>query len=209
MTNSDFGYWILFTVRNETEAEDLMLELSYPQLDLTSLSLVEKDSATMMYQTGDSFVFSQRPYLSHNFVFPMSIPKGETKTYLLNADKRNSAVRFPLRLYEEQAFEAKTEKERLYLTVYYVFLLLVVFVATLIGIALKKWVFIWYAVSVFFYALWLFTWQGFSYKYLTSSFPELNRHFLAFCSQMAVVSLLVLIQSYFETKTLMPNFTES
>jgi len=207
MTNSDVGYWLVFSISNESrQASEFRLVLSYPQLDLTGLSEVQGDVAQPLFITGDSFKFSERPIENHDFVFPLNIPFGTQKTYLLNADKRNSAVRFPLKLYSEQRFIAKTNREQVYLTVYYSFLILMTILSLVAGIGLKRSVFIWYAISVFCYSLWLFTWQGFSYKYLTGNFPELNRHFLAFCSQIAIMSLLVFVQSFFETKKVLPQF---
>ncbi len=207
MTNSDAAYWLLFTIVNDYAGEsEFRLVLSYPQLDYTSLSEVMGNSATTLFITGDSFPFDQRPISNHDFVFPIRIPYGSQKTFLLNADKRNSAVRFPLRLYAEEKFVTKSGKEQVYLTVYYIFLIILTLAAFLIGIGLRNRVFVWYGVSVFCYALWLFTWQGFSYKYLTADFPVFNRHFLAFCSQIAVMSLLVFVQSFFETKSLIPRF---
>ena len=207
MTNSDVAYWLVFTIANQYPYEnDFRLELSYPQLDLTSLSLIEGDSARTLFVTGDSFEFSKRPLENRNFVFPLTIDFGQEGSFLLNADKRNSAVRFPLRLFSEEHFVGKTYKEQVYLTVYYIFLIILVLISVAVGISLKNRVFIWYAISVFCYGLWLFTWQGFSYKYLTANWPEFNRHFLAFCSQIAIMSLLVFVQSFFETKTTIPRF---
>ena len=207
MTNSDRAYWLVFSISNESrKVEEFRLVLSYPQLDLTGLSEIQSDTVQTLFITGDSFKFSERPIKNHDFVFPLKIPSGSQKTYLLNADKRNSAVRFPLKLYAEDRFVSKTNSEQTYLTVYYSFLILLTVLSLFVGIGLKKRVFIWYAISVFCYALWLFTWQGFSYKYLTGNYPELNRHFLAFCSQIAIMSLLVFVQSFFETKKMLPQF---
>lgn len=207
MTNSDVAYWLVFTVVNELPNEsDFKLELSYPQLDLTSLSEIKGDTAYTLFITGDSFEFDQRPIRNRNFVFPISIDHLAKKTFLLNADKRNSAVRFPLRLYSEDQFQLKSNKEQNYLTAYYLFLVIMTFCLLLVGLGLRKGVFIWYALSVFCYGLWLFTWQGFSYKYITSNLPEFNRHFLAFCTQISVMSFLVFVQSFFNTKKLLPKF---
>lgn len=207
MTNSDVAYWLVFSVANELQGNtEFRLELSYPQLDFVSLSEISNDEVDLLFATGDSFVFDQRPIDNRNFVFPVSIPLGEEVTYLLNADKRNSAIRFPLRLYSEEHFADSVSREQVYLFVYYIFLIILVLSSFMVGFGLKNKVFIWYAASVFCYGLWLFTWQGFSYQYLTSDWPEFNRHFLPFCSQIAVMSLLVFVQSFFETKDTLPAF---
>jgi len=206
MTNSDVAYWLLFTIRNNSSQTEFMLDLAYPQLDYAQLALVDSTGAQLLFETGDKFPFSNRPFSHRNFVFPISIAQGETMTFLLNADKRKSAIRFPLTLMTEEAFFAKSEKERTYLSLYYVFIMLIVLGSVLIGVGLRKSVFLWFALSVGCYGLWLLTWQGFSYKYLIPNSPVLNRHFLPFCSQMAVLSLLVFIQSFFETKRLLPKF---
>lgn len=207
MTNSDVAYWLVFSVANELrENTEFRLELSYPQLDFVSLSEIANEEAELLFATGDSFVFDQRPIDNRNFVFPISIPQGEERTFLLNADKRNSAIRFPLRLYHQEYFSENESREQVYLFVYYIFLIILVLSSFMVGFGLKNKVFIWYAASVFCYGIWLFTWQGFSYQYLTSDWPDFNRHFLPFCSQLAVMSLLVFVQSFFETKDTLPVF---
>lgn len=207
MTNSDVAYWLVFAVANQLQHNsEFRLELSYPQLDFVSLAEISTQGASLLFTTGDSFSYDQRPIDSHNFVFPLSIPFGDQRTYLLNADKRNSAIRFPLRLYSEERFSASANREQIYLSVYYIFLAILVVSSLMVGFGLNKKVFVWYAVSVFCYGLWLFTWQGFSYQFLTSNWPEFNRHFLPFCSQIAVMALLVFVQSFFETKQTLPVF---
>jgi len=206
MTNSDVAYWLLFRVTNKSDQTEFKLELSYPQLDFAQFAEIRNGEVETLAQTGDRFVFDRRPYPHRNFVFPISIPTGDTKTFLLNADKRKSAIRFPLELMTNERFSEKTEKERTYLSIYYVFIIIIVCGAIAIGLGLKKPVFLWFALSVACYGLWLFTWQGFSYKYLIPNWPLLNRHFLPFCSQIAVLSLLAFIQSFFETKRLLPKF---
>lgn len=207
MTNSDVAYWLVFQVYNSlTDNAQFYLELSYPQLDAVSLSEIHGESAKLLFATGDKFKFSQRPVDNRNFVFPISIPSKEQKTFLLNADKRNSAVRFPLRLYSQSHFLETANREQIYLSVYYIFLAVLVISSLMVGLGLSNKVFVWYAVSVFCYGLWLFTWQGFSYQYITSNWPEFNRHFLPFCSQIAIMSLLIFVQSFFETKNTLPAF---
>ena len=206
MTNSDVAYWLLFTISNNSQQTDFRLELAYPQLDYIQFAEIDSSNIKLISETGDSFVFDQRPLAHRNFIFPISIPKGKTMSFLLNADKRKSAIRFPLELMTLERFTEKNDKERIYLSIYYVFIVIIVCGAVTIGLGLKRNVFLWFALSVACYGLWLFTWQGFSYQFLIPNQPLLNRHFLPFCSQIAILSLLAFIQSFFETKRLLPKF---
>ena len=109
--------------------------------------------ASLLFETWDQYVFEKRPISNRNFDFPISLEKGEVKTFLLNADKRKSAIRFPLTLMTIESFNDQSEKERTYLSVYYVFIILIVLAAIVIGLGLRQPVFLWFALSVACYGL--------------------------------------------------------
>lgn len=205
MKNVEDAYWVVTQWKNKSDQKSTYyLEVNYPQLDIVSLYKIASDSVLLIYHTGDSFPFEKRPVLSRNFVFPITLQAGETSSFLINLDKRKSSIRFPMTVYSEPAFYKSLFNENLVNSILFGFLIIVILVSLLIGILVKKRVFLVYSFYVFAFALWLFTRLGYSYQFITSDFPELNRHFLPVLAQLSIMALLWYVQIFFDTKKHLP-----
>lgn len=204
ITNSAF--WIQIPLSNELEETDFYLEVDYAQLDYLQLFHIRNDSAIRLFETGDRFRFDVRPIQYRNFVFPIRIEKGEKKLFLLNVDKRKSAVRFPLKLYPKSSFWKMYNQETIFYGFCFGFLGLVVLLSLIVGIRLKINIFIWYSFYVLTFGLRCFAKLGYGYQFISSDYPELNTHFFPFTTQLALVFLILYIQRYFETAHTMPRF---
>ncbi len=204
ITNSAF--WIKIPLINKSEESDYYLEVDYAQLDYLQLFQIREDSAVLLYESGDRFKFSTRPVQYRNFVFPVKIESGDSTTLLLNVDKRNSAVRFPLRLYSESSFWKMYNQETIFYGFCFGFLGLVVLLSLIVGLKLKMSIFIWYSLYVLTFGLRCFAKLGYGYQFITSDYPKLNTHFFPFTTQLALIFLIMYIQRYFDTKHTMPRF---
>lgn len=205
---SNSAYWILIPITNKSSSSKFYMEVDYPQLDYIQLFEIAADSVIQHYETGDRFIFEDRPVLYRNFTFPITIESGQSKTYLLNIDKRLSATRFPLTLYEESAFWNMYNRETIFYGFCFGFLALVTLMSLLIGIRLKLNIFFWYGFYILTFGLRCFAKLGYGYQYITSDFPEFNTHFFPFTTQLAMVFLIMYIQRFFETKQYMPVFNK-
>ncbi|MEQ8903727.1 7TM diverse intracellular signaling domain-containing protein [Ekhidna sp.] len=202
------AYWIQIPITNKTEGAKFYLEVDYPQLDYLQLFEIVGDSVIQLFETGDRFVFEDRPVLYRNFTFPITIESGESKTYLLNIDKRLSATRFPLTLYEESAFWNMYNRETIFYGFCFGFLALVTLMSLFIGIRLKLNIFFWYGFYILAFGLRCFAKLGYGYHYITSNYPEFNTHFFPFTTQLAMVFLIMYIQRYFDTKKHLQAFNK-
>ncbi|SNS84589.1 LytTr DNA-binding domain-containing protein [Ekhidna lutea] len=204
---SNAAYWIYIPLKNNLpQSEAFYLEVDYAQLDYMQLYEIVDDSAVRLYETGDRFVFSQRPVQYRNFTFPISIKEGEEKEYLLNIDKRKSAVRFPLTLYTTNSFWTMYNKETIFYGFCFGTLALVILISLLVGIRLSMPIFLWYALYVLTFGLRCFAKLGYGYQYITSGLPEFNTHFFPFTTQLSMVFLIMYIQQYFNTVKNLPVF---
>lgn len=206
MTNS--AYWIDFTLTNDTGDNLFYLEVDYAQLDYLQLYEYRNDSVSLLFKTGDRYAFNERPVQFRNFVFPIQLDAGQTKNFLLNVDKRNSAARFPLVLYSNTAFWKMYNQETIFYGFCFGFLALVVLISAIVGIRLKMSIFIWYALYVLTFGLRCFAKLGYGYQFIASDYPELNTHLFPFTTQLAMVFLIMYIQRYFDTRQTMPRFNK-
>lgn len=207
LRNPESGFWLLFTIENiSTDHNLFFLELSYPQLDYVELFTVDNQNVINQYVTGDIFRFDQRPVSHHNFIFPVSIPEGKSRTFLLNAEKRRSVTRFPLSIYPESVFQKKNVRESVFYGAYFGILSIIIALSLLVGIFLRRQVFIWYGLYITGFGLWLFSRLGFTYEFLLGDYPRLNQHFLPVMTQFAIMMLILYVQSYFNTQKTLPVF---
>lgn len=208
-TNQGIGnsaYWIQIPLINQTNGTDFYLEVDYPQLDYLQLFDIENDSVIKLYETGDRFVFDQRPVKYRNFAFPVILQSGEQKIYLLNIDKRLSASRFPLTLYQESAFWKMYNQETIFYGFCFGFIALVALMSLIVGVRMKMYIFIWYSLYVLTFGLRCFAKLGYGYQYITFNHPEFNTHFFPFTTQLAMFFLVMYIQKYFNSLKHMPVF---
>lgn len=200
------AFWVVATVANFNEKEELYLEIDYAQLDYLHLYQISNDSAFSLFETGDKFPFEDRPVQYRNFTFPLKIQTGDTATYLLNIDKRLSAARFPMYLYSDASFWNMYNRETIFYGFCFGFLALVTLISLLVGIKLKMHIFLWYAGYVFTFGLRCFAKLGYGFQHITSNYPEFNTHFFPLTTQLAMVFLIMYIQRYFDTKMTMSRF---
>lgn len=205
MTN-DQAYWIRFGLSNNSSVVSFFLEVDYPQLDYLQLYEIRGDSAILLSETGDIFPFDQRPVQYRNFVFPLLIEQGSQKEYLLNVDKRSSAVRYPLTVYSEKGFWKMYNQETIFYGFCFGLLSLVTIISVLAGIRLKMNIFTWYSLYVFTFGLRCFAKLGYGYQYLISDYPEFNTHFFPLTTQLASIFLIMYIKRYFSTEIHLPRF---
>ncbi|MBC7391385.1 MAG: sensor histidine kinase [Opitutaceae bacterium] len=88
-------FWLKFSIKNTSELENLLLQLSYPLMDVADLYELKPDGRIIISQTGDIKPFSERKYKNSNFIFDISIPTNETEQFFLKI-KASEQILVPL-----------------------------------------------------------------------------------------------------------------
>jgi signal transduction histidine kinase len=98
-------YWVRFQLTNpDSVRKELILEVENPHINKLQLFTVAGKQLSAGMLTGDHFPFIQRPVRHPHFLFPISVPPGETLTYYLWADKHGEQLQIPLKLWEKEYF---------------------------------------------------------------------------------------------------------
>ncbi len=92
---TDETYWFRGDFVETSQQQDWLLNLSYPLLDYVDLWVFRDGELVEHYQTGDRYVFSQRPIEYRNFLFPLSVMEGESVRVYVRIES-SSAIQMPL-----------------------------------------------------------------------------------------------------------------
>lgn len=171
-------FWIGFSAFNPSHITvNQIIEVDNPQIDW--LYVYERDSSgifTLLAETGDKFLFAQRPILHRNFAIPLTFEPGETKSILIKIDKRNSSLVMPVYLWDEKTFHEKTYTENLRFGIFFGIIGLCLIYALMAFLFLRQAIFGWYFVLVFVTAVYLFTALGFSFQYVYPNLLDFNSY---------------------------------
>ncbi|HJT74491.1 MAG TPA: 7TM-DISM domain-containing protein, partial [Chitinophaga sp.] len=76
-------YWVRFTISNQSDLTNLMLEVEYPTIDDITLYEAQQDGTYKTTRLGEFTRYADRPVDHQNYIFPLSIPLNGTREYYL------------------------------------------------------------------------------------------------------------------------------
>ncbi len=168
---SHSAWWVRVTLRN-TEARDraLFLREAYPLMDAITLWSPQADGSWQAVRTGDRLPFASRPYAHHEFLFPITLPAGATRTWYLRFAS-GGPVDITLSLYDPPTLFAALGAEQLVFGAYFGGFLVLVLYNLFICLVVRDKVFFWYLGYAISYGLYFSVFTGLSFQYLWPSHP--------------------------------------
>jgi diguanylate cyclase (GGDEF)-like protein len=187
---SKSAWWVRVTLRN-TEARDraLFLREAYPLMDAITLWSPRADGTWTAVNTGDRLPFASRPYAHHEFLFPIELPAGATRTWYLRFAS-GGPMDITLHLYEPRALFAAIGAEQLVYGAYFGGFLVLVLYNFFICLVVRDKVFFWYLAYAISYGLYFSVFNGLSFQYLWPDSPAwANRSVLVLIGSTVVLGL--------------------
>jgi len=124
---SDSAYWLRFDITVETFTSQVwVLEVGYQYLDSIDFYVVDGGGEADLLRAGDLLPFDERVLLHHNFVFPLDLSAGETRSILLRVQS-SSTLQIPLTIYTADALRQSERGFRLGIGVFYGIILVTFF----------------------------------------------------------------------------------
>jgi signal transduction histidine kinase len=185
-------FWIGFTAKNVSpNVISCMIEIDNPQIDYVDIYSLRQDSLEHVLSSGDKIPFYQRAIAHRNFLVPFLLSPGETKSFMIKLDKRNSTVVLPVYLWNAQQHAETDYKRNLGYGLYFGFIGLCLLYALMAFFFLRKSIYIWYFLLVTATAIYLLTALGFSFQYGYPTSTDFNSKFRVY---LEVVSSIILLQ---------------
>lgn len=198
-------YWLTFSIKNGSDDfKNLMIEVGNPQIDYLDFYETTNNTVKLISKTGDKLVFSKRLVQNKNFIFPIHLSPGETKTFLLKVDKRNSSLNFPIELWDATRLAERDYDNNLGYGIYFGIILLCLLYAALAFIFLKQSIYIWYFLWIMGSALYVGTALGFSFQYIYPNTEDFNSYFRVYLMAGTFLTFIKFSQQFLSFKSLTP-----
>lgn len=193
--------WIKFRITNTANLERYYIQLTNRGINVVSLyQIIGQNNYKKLYTTGDYFPFSQRPFLSVFFIFPVNIPHNDTVTYLLKCDKKKENLSFGILLTTEQQLKKYHEKATLFMGIFVGFFLMAFITNIFLLFIFKERIHLWYGLYLLAVINMIMSWETYDFQFLFPNIPFLA-NISKFTSTMFILSVMIhVMQLFFKQK---------
>jgi signal transduction histidine kinase/CheY-like chemotaxis protein len=210
VTRFNFGYstarrWLKVTVANRDSASaDWFLELGYPLIQGVEFHQFSGARHVAGYKTGRLLPFSSRPVPYHNFLFPVTIPKGGVTELYLMAES-NGTVFVPLSLSTRGAFLGNSVRKTTAIGLYVGIIAAMVLYNLFLLFAFRDRNYLLYIGYAATFCLLMSSLNGTTYQYLWPDWPKWNMVSVPVLVGISYLFLALFTRSFLETKKLAPR----
>lgn len=168
---SNSTFWIRVNIKNETQAEDFVIQVSQPILDFVEFYYLEADSVRSL-ELGEHKNFDDRWYYDPNYMLPFTLQNGkEISIYVKVKAKEN--VQVPMSLGTRQAMLETSKRKDMYSGIYLGIMFVMLLYNCFIFISTRDKSYLYYVLYLFFVILTQSSIQGYSFQYFWPSIPWL------------------------------------
>ncbi len=201
---TDLTSWVRFTIVNNGAKEDLLLNYDYPIVDSATLYYMENGNLQQIV-LGEHVSVFDRPYPSESFIYPVRIPQGEERTFLL-ALNNGQQIMAPLTIGAEVSIlEARNQKDTLFGL--YVGIMIAILVYNLfLFISNGNPSYGFYCVYILLVLLTQAIIQGYSYSYLWPGMPRLAEVSVAIISPLVGIASMLFMNHFLSVKEYYPKW---
>jgi len=203
---SHSAYWLRLPVYTST-ASAWFLEVAYPSLDRLDIYFHDAQGLPQHLSTGDKRSFSTRPYPHRNFVFPMTLPAGDSVLYI--RAESSGSLTLPTTLWQPDAFHRMNPGNYTVLALYYGTLLALGGYNLLLYLSLRDRAYLQYVLFVAGMAVGQASLNGFGNQFVWPDWPAWGNVALPVGFAFAGLFGSLFSRSFLETATLAPRLDKA
>jgi diguanylate cyclase (GGDEF)-like protein len=189
-----------------------VLEIDYAMLDSVQLwfrsksesSSGERYNIIQHYDLGDRLSFIQRPIIHDKFLVPL--PDNAAGVQLLLRVQSDGPVKAPLRLWNKQDYIVYTASHRLFMGLFFGYMLAMGLINLFLFITTRSVMFITYAGYVFSFAMLIAAIHGLGYRFIWSESPWLQERITAVFAYTMMSFVLIFSSQILQLKTANPSY---
>lgn len=197
-------FWLRFKINNQTDENQLLLQLSYPLMDEADLYTINPDGSYTVLKAGDTHPFSERKYKNQNFIYDITIQKNETKTFFM---KIRSTEQILVPLYvstREPLIEANTFTD-IIVGIYIGIIFVMFFYNAFIYFTVKDINYLYYITYILFIGLTQITLLGYSHKLLWPNNMWLASHGLYIVASLGSSAIVIFMNNFLNMRLYTPR----
>lgn len=199
--------WVKIKIKNETDQSNLILGISYPILDEVDLFELNSESSRHVGKLGDLLPYSQRFYDHQQFLFDISIPRNETKTYLLRFRTWEQMV-LPIFVGTLKKVMESNLTQDLIFGIFFGIMLSLVLYNLFIYFTVRDLSYLFYVIYIFLISLTQACLNGYTLRFIFPNHPNLANASLILINSSAGLASIRFIQQFMDTKTHVPTLNK-
>ncbi|MFK8036710.1 MAG: 7TM diverse intracellular signaling domain-containing protein [Crocinitomicaceae bacterium] len=190
-------FWMKFSITNESDEWDFILETARPITDKVFFYRVnESNEVVQELKNGDDFNYYEKDIPHRKNLFPLKIKKGETQHFFIAVISGGEGILLPLRVHEKMAFFEQDYKDQFKNGFYYGVICLVFVVYFFFFLLLKDKLFLYYILYVIFQGLLQFSLDGYSHHHFFPSNDFMVNRFPPSAGAIAIIFMLVYVSNF-------------
>ncbi|WP_291275951.1 7TM diverse intracellular signaling domain-containing protein [Flavobacterium sp.] len=202
---SSKAFWVKFTIQNESDLKELLLEYGQVIVDEISIYVVnpQNNKIVYTYHAGEQYKFSKRMYDYPTYIFSIPIQKGETKNVYLHL-KSGEEIVVPVTLGSATSILDANHDKGFIFGMYSGIIFVMFFFNLFIYFTLKDSIYLKYVIYVFSIGMAQASLFGYSFQYLWPTSPWMANQSVYLFSCIASISALEFAKTFLQMKTHTP-----
>jgi two-component system, NtrC family, sensor kinase len=196
---SAFTNWAKFSIKNETDVQRLLLEVEYPTIDEITLYEVLPGGGYRTVALGQLKPFKERPYNHQNYIFPLEIPKGETREFYFEV-RAGEQAQLPVYLGVETTMNFKNTERNFIFGLYIGIILVMALYNLFIYISIRDTSYLYYVGYIICVGLTQASQQGYTFRFLWPNNIWFATHDTLLIPIFNGITAAIFIQSFLHTR---------
>ncbi|MHB1922540.1 MAG: 7TMR-DISM family protein, partial [Chitinophagaceae bacterium] len=197
-------HWLKFTIQNNTNKNNLFLNLSYANISEVCLYKYTQNYLDLIQKTGTNYLFSQRNYENNNFIFNLNQKKGGIATYYLKI-KSNRPIILPISVSTRNLLTRWINIRDLFIGVYTGILCAILLYNLFIYFFVNDKSYLYYVLYLLFLTLSQLTLAGYCFQYFWPNFPMMNDWVAVTFPALTGLTGITFARSFLHTKRYLPK----
>lgn len=197
-------FWIKIPIKNISQDENLLLELSLPILDYIEY-YYENNKTYKTIKVGEEFNFDSRKYKDPHFFFDVNIPKGKTKIFYLKI-RSSEGIQLPIKLGTKTVFDSKIKTRDILTGLYIGLMIVMIFYNLFVYIIVKDKSYIYYVIYITSILLTQTSLQGYTFQYLWPNNSLIVNYSLFILPCLSGVTGMIFMNHFLKVKEYLSSF---
>lgn len=204
---TESSIWVRFTITNESDNNEIALELAYATIDSVTFVKINGDNTYSVINTGEYVPYYDRRYKHQNFVFDLDLPKGETGTYYLKV-VASEQLQLPMEIGSPKNLLESILAKDLIFGLYAGIILVMLFYNLFIFFTVRDKNYLYYVAYIFFVGMTQACVQGYAPRFFYPEAPVFSNLMMVLMPVMVGVSALEFLRVFLQLKEFLPKMNK-
>ena len=206
MKFSTSRFWMKFSIINQSNCSDLILETARPITDQVFFYEIKNNAIHKKHINGDDFNYYGKTIQHRKNLFPVQLNKGEEKHFIIEVISGGEGIKLPIKIHDKSIFYQQDYKVQFTNGFYFGLMSLVIVIYLFFFLILKDSTFLYFILYVFFQGLLQFSLDGYSHHHFFSDNAYMVNRFPPFCGAIAIIFMLIYVNKFLDLKTVANRF---